>query len=98
LPNEDYSMIEDCLEKIDFVQFMGIENVGFQNQEFATEILEQIKNFRIKYPDKVISIDGGVDVNTAKKLVEAGVNRLVSGSFVFSGSPEENIKELQGCL
>jgi ribulose-phosphate 3-epimerase len=95
LPNEDYSRIEKVLDKIDFVQFMGIHKVGFQNQEFATEILEQIKSFRANYPEKIISIDGGVDLETAKDLVEAGVNRLVSGSFIFEGSPDENIKDLQ---
>jgi ribulose-phosphate 3-epimerase len=95
LPNEDYSKIEKILDKIDFIQFMGIQNVGFQNQEFAEEILEQIKNFHDKYPEKIISVDGGVGVDTAKKLAEAGVKRLVSGSFVFSGNVEENIKELR---
>jgi len=98
LPNEDYSKIESVLDKIDFVQFMGIHKIGFQNQEFATEILDQIKNFRERNPEKIISIDGGVDIDTVKKLVEVGVNRLVSGSFIFDGSPEENIKELEASL
>jgi ribulose-phosphate 3-epimerase len=98
LPNEDYSIIENEIDNLDFVQFMGIEKVGFQNQEFATEILDQIKNFREKYPNKIISVDGGVGPDTAKRLVNAGVNRLVSGSFVFEGSPEENIKDLEDSL
>lgn len=98
LPNENYTEIESILEKIDFVQFMGIQKVGFQNQPFVEEVLDNIKSFRDKYPEKIISVDGGVDLSTARRLVEVGVNRLVSGSFIFEGSPEENIKDLQQSL
>ena len=73
---------------------MGIKKVGFQNQPFVPEVLENIRNFREKYPEKVVSVDGAVDISTAKDLVDAGVNRLVSGSFVFEGSEENNIEDL----
>lgn len=94
LPNEDYSLIESIIDKIDFIQFMGIEKVGFQNQDFAVEVLDNIKDFRAKYPEKIISIDGAVDLSTAKKLVDAGANRLISGSFIFEGIPEDNINDM----
>lgn len=94
LPTESYSEIESILDKIDFVQFMGIKKVGFQNQPFAPEVLDNIRNFREKYPEKIISVDGAVDMSTAKDLVDAGANRLVSGSFVFEGSAEDNIDDL----
>lgn len=94
LPTEDFSEIENIINQIDFVQFMGIQKVGFQSQPFSPEVLDNIKSFREKYPEKIISVDGGVDLITAGKLVSVGVNRLVSGSFVFEGSPEDNIKEL----
>lgn len=98
LPGEDYSSIEEEMDNLDFVQFMGIKNVGFQNQEFAGEILDQIREFHEKYPSKIISIDGGVDLDTAKDLVDAGADRLVSGSFIFEGSPEDNINEIKKVL
>ncbi len=94
LPNEDYSRIENILHKIDCVQFMGIEKVGFQQQEFVDDILKNIKDFKSKFPGIPVAVDGGVGLDTAKFLVEAGAERLVSGSFIFQGSPEENLKEL----
>lgn len=98
LPNEDYSKIANVISKIDCVQFMGIDKVGFQNQKFSEDVLKNISDFKIKYPEMPVSVDGAVDLETADKLVEAGVERLVSGSFIFEGSPEENIKELEEFL
>lgn len=98
LPNENYTEIEHILDKIDFVQFMGIQKVGFQNQEFVVEVLNNIKDFHDKYPEKIISVDGGVDLSTAGKLVDVGVSRLVSGSFIFEGVPEDNIKDMEDFL
>lgn len=65
---------------IDFVQCMGIDKIGYQGQEFDEKVIEQIKNLRSKYPELIISIDGGVNENTAGALVKAGANRLVIGS------------------
>lgn len=95
LPSESFTEIENILSKIDFVQFMGIEKVGFQNQDFAEVVLENISEFHKKYPEKIISVDGAVDTNTSKALVEAGATRLVSGSFIFeAGNPKEQIEIL----
>lgn len=98
LPSENFSVIEDVLDKIDFVQFMGIEKVGFQDQEFAEVVLENISEFHKKYPDKIISVDGAVDLDTAESLVGVGVTRLVSGSFIFDGVPADNILDLKNLV
>jgi len=78
--------IYPLVEKIDFVQFMGIEKIGYQGQEFDKRVLSKIANLREKFPRVIISIDGGVDLQTAPKLVKAGANRLVSGSAIFESS------------
>lgn len=70
--------------QIDFVQFMGIDKIGFQSEDFDEKVLEKIREFRKKFPETVISVDGGVDFNIAPKLVAAGVNRLVIGSAIFN--------------
>ena len=70
-------------ERIQFVQLMGIDNVGFQHQAFDEKVLGRIKQVRLKYPGLPISIDGGVSLNNALQLVEAGANRLVVGSAIF---------------
>ncbi len=69
---------------IDFVQCMGIEKIGFQGQEFDSKCLEQIKSLKEKFPDLIISVDGGVNFNTASMIVEAGATRLVAGSAIFN--------------
>ena len=67
----------------DFVQFMGIKKVGYQGQEFDQGVLPRIIRLREAYPELIISIDGGVTLANAVQLVDAGVNRLVSGSEIF---------------
>ena len=69
---------------LDFVQVMGIERIGFQGEGFSDRSLEYIKILREKYPDLVISVDGGVNLETGKMAIEAGATRLVAGSAIFS--------------
>ena len=68
---------------VDFVQCMGIENVGFQGQEFDERVLNQIKTLKEKFSGLTISVDGGVNIDTAHTLVEAGAGRLIVGSAIF---------------
>ncbi len=93
-PNEElYKFIDkDENEKslIDFVQFMGIKHVGYSGQDFDDEVLDKISSLREIYPEVIISIDGGVNFDTAAELVDAGANRLVAGSAIFES---ENIIE-----
>jgi ribulose-phosphate 3-epimerase len=68
----------------DFIQFMGIDVIGYQEQRFDPVVLDKIEELRIKYPDTIISVDGGVNFENAHQLVHAGVNRLVSGSTLYN--------------
>jgi len=74
----------------DFVQFMGIDQIGYQHQEFDDVVLDKIADLRKKYPELLISIDGGVNFENAHDLKEAGANRLISGSAIYDS---EDIKE-----
>lgn len=95
-PNTDNEKVEKWIDRIDGVQFMGIEKVGYQGQEFAEKTLEKIKYFREKYPEKYLTIDGGVSFETAEDIIEAGVDALASGSLIFeSADVEETIKSLE---
>ena len=77
------SSIDQYLPRVDFVQCMGIARIGFQGESFDERVFEQIKALRSAYPDLPISIDGSVNVDTAKRLVDAGATRLVSGSAIL---------------
>jgi ribulose-phosphate 3-epimerase len=85
----DIKKIDPFINYIDFIQCMGIEKVGFQGEPFDERVLEEIKNLKNKYPEVRISIDGGVNHNTAKLLVEAGADRLVIGSALLESDDLE---------
>ncbi len=83
-------------DRIDFVQCMGIERIGYQGQEFDERVLEQLSRLRELYPGLIMSVDGGVSTDTVAELVEAGAGRLVSGSGVFeNGESEQAIEDLR---
>jgi ribulose-phosphate 3-epimerase len=86
----DPALLEQYLDEVDYVQFMGIKNIGKQGQPFAPEILARIATFRKKYPKTPIQVDGGVTLATAPLLLQAGVSRLVVGSALWNAP---NLKE-----
>jgi ribulose-phosphate 3-epimerase len=87
---------EDGDSIVDFVQFMGIAQIGFQGQELDERVLEKISDLRNLYPNIQISVDGGVNLDNASELISAGATRLISGSAVFeSGDIAKAIDELQ---
>lgn len=80
----DISKLEPFINLVEFVQCMGIEKIGFQGEEFDERVIAQISNLRAKYPELHISVDGGVNENTAPALLKAGANRLVIGSALLN--------------
>lgn len=88
--NENLEEIKKIIPAIDFVQCMGIKEIGVQGSLFNPEILKTITSLRATYPELIISVDGGVNLETAPLLIKAGVNRLVSGSAIYGS---EDIKE-----
>lgn len=82
---------------VDFVQHMGIAQIGYQGQPFDERCLPRIAELRKKYPELIVSIDGAVNGMTAPELIEAGANRLVSGSFIYDAQGvREAIRQLGG--
>ncbi len=69
---------------VTFIQLMGIDTVGFQHQPFDTKVIDKIREVRAAYPGMIISVDGGVSLDNAKQLVDAGATRLVVGSAIFN--------------
>ena len=92
----DISVLEQFLPYIKFVQCMGIATIGRQGEPFDERVLEKIKSIRAKYPELGISVDGGVNFDTAPSLIEAGSTRLVAGSAIFENpNPHGAIQELK---
>ena len=76
-------VLEPYLDRIDFVQCMGIERIGFQGQPFDDRVVEHIQALHTMRPELPISVDGGVSFENARSLVDAGATRLVSGSAIL---------------
>ena len=70
------------LPKLDLVLVMSVEP-GFGGQAFLDSALPKIKAIRELAPNLLISVDGGINVDTAKLCREAGADVLVAGSYFF---------------
>jgi len=98
-PATPVDMIEDVLELSDYVQVMGV-NPGFGGQKFIHSQLNKIRVLKSMLEDRgldvAVGLDGGIDLETAPLVVEAGATVLVAGSSVYNskGSVKENVKAL----
>jgi len=98
-PSTPVSQLEDIIGDVDMVLLMSV-NPGFGGQKFIENTIDKTKRLRrlIEEHDShaLIEVDGGVQGETAPRLVAAGVDVLVSGSYVFkSPTPEETIRQLR---
>lgn len=98
-PHTPVALLNDIIEELDMVLLMSV-NPGFGGQKFIQNTLskvDELKNLIIqKKTNTLIEVDGGVDLNTGKLLVDAGADVLVAGSFVFSSeNPKEKIYQLK---
>jgi len=99
-PHTNVMLLEDIIQDIDLVLIMSV-NPGFGGQSFIDKTYEKIKQAKElitrKNSTALIEIDGGVTTANSQKLVDAGADILVAGSFVFkSDNPTNTIKELKG--
>jgi ribulose-phosphate 3-epimerase len=79
----DAAILEPYLDRCDYVQFMGIAQIGKQGEPFDRRIIPKIQDFHKKYPAMPIQIDGAVSLQTAPDLLAAGASRLVVGSALW---------------
>ncbi len=87
------------IEVADYVQLMGISQIGTQGQGFDERVLERIIAIKTKFKNKLISIDGSVNKNTILALKEAGADRFVTGSAILSAeNPQQAYLELYSLI
>lgn len=92
-PSTPICVLEDVIQDLDMVLLMGV-NPGFGGQKFIPHTLEKTcalrKMIQQKKSHALIEIDGGVNLDNAKKLYEAGADVLVAGNAIFGAeNPEE---------
>ncbi|MDQ3393576.1 MAG: ribulose-phosphate 3-epimerase [Bacteroidota bacterium] len=88
-PHTNVQLLEDVLADVDFVLLMSV-NPGFGGQKFIENTYKKIRSLKMmiekQQTNTLIEIDGGVNADNARLLVQAGADILVAGSFVFKSS------------
>ncbi|WP_297696565.1 ribulose-phosphate 3-epimerase [uncultured Eudoraea sp.] len=86
-PHTNINLLEDSIANIDLVCVMSV-NPGYGGQKFIENTFKKVKDLKALINEKkaktLIEIDGGVNADNTKALVEAGADVLVAGSFVFN--------------
>lgn len=101
-PHTPAKMLDYVMDMVDLVLVMSV-NPGFGGQSFIGSQLPKIEAIR-KRIDKMgldidLEVDGGINQDTARQVIDAGANVLVAGTATFKGGPEkyaENISLLRG--
>jgi len=98
-PHTSVDLLENVINDIDLVLIMSV-NPGFGGQKFIDNTFEKIVKLKklidTSGSNAIIEIDGGVNLNNAKPILEAGATALVAGSFVFkSPDPVKTIHDLK---
>tara|TARA_R110002072_G_scaffold192412_3_gene349429 strand:+ start:21926 stop:22576 length:651 start_codon:yes stop_codon:yes gene_type:complete len=99
-PHTNVNVLEHVIADLDMVLIMSV-NPGFGGQKFIEHSIEKVrltKELITQCNSKaIIEVDGGVNLDTGKKLIDAGADVLVAGSFVFnSDNPSKTIDSLKG--
>ena len=98
-PATPVSLVKDILPDVYLVQLMGV-NPGFGGQKFIERTVEKVRELRDLISETnskaLIEVDGGVNLLTGARLIEAGADVLVAGNAVFSANdPQEAIRQLK---
>jgi len=102
-PATPLSSIEEVWDEMDLLLLMSV-NPGFGGQKFIQKALDKIRKARQildskKLLDVELEVDGGIDVDNARQVAEAGASMLVIGSGIFrQPSPAETVQRLRKLL
>jgi len=100
-PDSKIDLIKDILEDIDLVLIMSV-HPGFGGQKFIPDVIKKIEKLKLIKNEKNlnfdIEVDGGINFENSKSVIEAGANILVSGTTIFksnNGDIKKNIDTLK---
>ena len=98
-PHTPINVLEDIIEEVEVLVLMSV-NPGFGGQSFIENTYKKVRQAKElilkRNSSTLIEVDGGVNVKNAPKLIEAGADVLVAGSFVFNAdNPQEAIASIK---
>lgn len=89
-------VIKEWLDKLKNVHLMSIAEIGHHGEPFDKSVLAKIKELRALWPDGIISIDGGITLDNAAEVLNAGADELIVGSALWqSKDVAKTIKDFQ---
>ena len=91
-PTSPPELVEWALPFVDYINVMSV-NPGFGGQDFIPEMVEKVRQLK-DLTDVPIEVDGGITVDTAPLMVEAGAQVLIAGSAVFRGDPATEMRKI----
>ena len=74
--------LSEYIEQADYIQLMGIREIGAQGLPFDEAVLGKIEELKRRFPNKSITIDGSVNLDTIERLRKAGADRFICGSAI----------------
>ncbi|MBQ9304012.1 ribulose-phosphate 3-epimerase [Butyrivibrio sp.] len=90
-----------CLDKVEMILIMTVEP-GFGGQKFIAETMDKIRKTRQMLDEKGLStdleVDGGINCDNLKEVIDAGANVIVAGSSIFKGNITENISNFKAII
>ena len=94
-PETPVHEIIELVDLFEYIQFMTI-HPGFSGREFLPEVVDKISRFHSDYPSIPIYVDGGINPDTAPKVVAAGATGLIVGSYIWEhADPARAIENLK---
>ncbi|MEI7709209.1 MAG: hypothetical protein WCI76_00675 [bacterium] len=98
-PSDDLEVVSRLSHKVDFLQCMGSDKIGFQGEKFSEKALENIKFLKKSLPGVVISVDIGINSENVKKISDAGADRIAVGSGIWKNAdPIGALQNLQNLV
>jgi ribulose-phosphate 3-epimerase len=91
-PTSPPELIQWALPFVDYINVMSV-NPGFGGQGFIPEMVEKVRRLK-ELTDVPIEVDGGITVDTAPLMVDAGAQVLIAGSAVFKGDPATEMRRI----
>jgi len=98
-PHTPVEFLTDILEDLDIVLVMSV-NPGFSGQKFIPHSIDKVHRLKTMIKQRnlstLIQVDGGINLETGKLMVDAGADVLVAGNFIFNAkNPEEMIRQMK---